>query len=305
MTVRASAPAKTNVVLSVGHKRADGYHGLATIFQALDLRDEVVLAQRPAGAGVQVSVSGADADAVPADHTNLAAQATYLMAERYGVSPDVQIAITKAIPVAGGMAGGSADAAATLVALNALWHLHLSRDALAELGLELGSDVPFSLHGGTMLGLGRGEQLTPVLSTGVLHWVVAVCHGGLSTPSVYREFDRLTASRNGEDPRVPDAVLQALRTGDVAALGGRLANDLQPAALHLMPSLAQVLSDGSDAGALGGIVSGSGPTAVFLARDREHAIDLAVLMSASGRLRRVHAVTGGALGATVESTDGD
>lgn len=301
MTIWVSAPAKTNLVLSVGPPRADGYHDLATVFHALDLRDRVGVRSGSVGSGVQIQVVGIDADSVPTDGSNLVAKAAHLLAAEFGLDPDVEIHIDKAIPIAGGLAGGSADAAATLVALDSLWHLGLSREQLEEFGARLGSDVPFSLHGGTMLGLGRGEHLTPILTTGDWHWVIAVSAGGLSTPTVYRELDRLRGTDAVAPPSIADGVLQALRSQDVSALGAGLVNDLQPAAIRLMPSLAQVLVEGDDAGAIAGVVSGSGPTVVFLARDREHAIDLAVILSASGLMRRVHAVSGGAPGAVIEA----
>jgi 4-diphosphocytidyl-2-C-methyl-D-erythritol kinase len=267
MNVTASAPAKINIVLGVGPVRSDGYHELATVFHAVDLRDTVTIEPAPAGSGITISVEGADAALVPLDDSNLAARAAALFAQRTGHSADLRIHINKNIPVAGGMAGGSADAAATLVACDALWGARMSRTQLQELGAELGSDIPFAVHGGTMIGQGRGEKLTPVLSTGHLHWVVVPVTGGLSTPAVYSRFDELTTGETVLEPTIDDAVLAALRTDDAKALAPLLRNDLQPAAVSLRPELADVLSEGMRSGALAGIVSGSGPTCVFLAED--------------------------------------
>jgi len=199
--------------------------------------------------------------------------------------------------VAGGMAGGSADAAAALVACDALWQTGLSRHELLELAGELGSDVPFSLVGGTALGTGRGEVLTPVLARGRFEWVVAVADGGLSTPAVYAECDRLRGDAAVREPRVSDALMAALRAGDADALGAALHNDLQDAACSLRPELLQTLETGAQAGALGGLVSGSGPSVVFLARGKEHAIDIAVALSATGTCRSVRRAYGPVAGA--------
>lgn len=286
MTVTASAPAKINIVLAVGPAREDGYHNLATVFHAVDLRDTVTVEAAPVGTGVTISVEGEDADSVPVDGSNLAARAAVLLADRTGRSPDVRIHIKKQIPVAGGMAGGSADAAATLVACDALWGTRTSRAQLQEWGVELGSDVPFAVHGGTMIGRGRGEQLTPVLSSGTLHWAVVPVTGGLSTPAVYARFDELTAESRVREPIIDDDVLAALRTDDAKALAPLLRNDLQSAALSLRPDLAQVLEEGRQSGALAGIVSGSGPTCVFLAEDHIKAKVLRVAML----MRRVRAL---------------
>jgi 4-diphosphocytidyl-2-C-methyl-D-erythritol kinase len=207
--------------------------------------------------------------------------------------------IRKGIPVAGGMAGGSADAAAALVAVDALFGLGLSRDQLADVGAELGSDVPFALHGGTAVGRDRGTELTTAMVRGSFHWVFALAFEGLSTPAVYRECDRLREGTDVPDPEVPDALMAALSSGDAKALGRALTNDLQPAALSLRPQLRQVLEIGEEYGALGGIVSGSGPTCAFLARDDEHAIDLAVAFTASGVCRTVKRAAGPVHGARV------
>jgi len=197
------------------------------------------------------------------------------------------------------MAGGSADAAATLLACDTLWRLGTSRDDLSAIAAELGADVPFALHGGTAIGTGKGENLTSVLSRGEFHWVFALADAGLSTPAVYSECDVLRAGRSVPEPYVSDMLMQAVRAGDPVLLGKALHNDLQAAALSLRPSLAQVLEVGDDFGALGGIVSGSGPTCAFVARDDEHSLDLAVALTASGVCRTVRRATGPVAGAKV------
>ena len=298
-SVTVRAPAKINLGLSVGGPRADGFHDVATAYHAISLQDELVAA---ASEELSVAVTTADGiplDDVPQDSSNLAIAAALALAERAGVEPLVRLHITKSIPVAGGMAGGSADAAAALVACDALWQTGLSRSELAELAAVLGSDVPFSLVGGTALGTGRGEVLTPVLARGRFHWVVAIADGGLSTPAVYAECDRLRDGIPVPEPRVADALMAALRTGDADALGAALHNDLQDAACSLRPPLRETLQTGAQAGALGSLVSGSGPSVVFLARSPEHAIDIAVALSATGTCRSVRRAHGPVAGARV------
>lgn len=294
VTVRV--PAKINLELSVGGPRPDGYHDLATVFHAVSLVDEIHAT--PADE-VSVEVEGLQADQVPTDGRNLAVRAAVLLAERTGVEAGVRLRIRKGIPVAGGMAGGSADAAGALLACDALWRTGLSRDELSGLAAELGSDVPFSLVGGTAIGTGRGERLTPALARGEYHWVVALAEGGLSTPRVYARLDQLRAGRVLPEPEVSTRLMQALRSGDPVALAGALSNDLQPAACDLAPQLARTLELGRSAGALGGIVSGSGPTTVFLVRDAEQALDVSVALTASGAVRDVRRVRGPVPGARV------
>ncbi len=296
-SVTVRAPAKVNLGLAVGAPRPDGFHDVATAYHAISLHDELVVATSD---DLVVSVTNADGvavDDVPQDRTNLAVAAALALAERTGIEPLVRLHITKAIPVAGGMAGGSADAAAALVGCDALWQTGLSRSELLAIAGELGSDVPFSLVGGTALGTGRGEVLTPVLARGRFEWVVAVADGGLATPKVYAECDRLRAGVPVPEPRVPDALMAALRSGDAGALGAALHNDLEAAACSLRPELRATLETGTEAGALGGLVSGSGPSVVFLARSREHAIDIAVALSATGTCRSVRRAHGPVPGA--------
>lgn len=196
-SVTVRVPAKVNVQLAVGAARPDGFHDLANVFLAVGLYDEVTVT--PAET-LRVTCSGPDAGQVPLDATNLAARAAIALAARHGIAPDVHLHIAKDIPVAGGMAGGSADGAAALLACDALWGTGATQEELLEICAELGSDVPFSLVGGAALGIGRGEQLTPVEVGGAFHWVFAVADGGLSTPAVYGEFDRLTAGTRVPEP---------------------------------------------------------------------------------------------------------
>jgi 4-diphosphocytidyl-2-C-methyl-D-erythritol kinase len=296
--VTASAPAKVNLWLGVGAPGRDGYHPLATVFHALNLEDKVRAESTEPGSGIRITVEGEGADSVPTDASNLAWRAAEAVSKLANVSPDVHLHLIKSIPVAGGMAGGSADAAAALVACDALWNAGLSRSDLHALGATLGSDVPFALHGGTAIGTGRGDQLTPVLGRGEYHWVLAFAEGGLSTPDVYAELDRLRGD-DVQSPGIPDGLMAALRAGDPLALGGELGNDLEPAALSLRPSLGLLIEDGLDAGALGAQVSGSGPTCVFLAKSRDHALDLAARLSGTGSARTVATASGPAAGARI------
>lgn len=294
VTVRA--PAKINLQLSVGAPRPDGYHDVASVYQAVSLYDE--LTAEP-GTDVTLDIEGDTRDGVPTDESNLAVRAARLLATRAGVAPDVHLRLHKAIPLAGGMAGGSADAAAALVACDALWGTNLDREELLDLAAELGSDVPFSLVGGTAVGLGRGERLTPALVRGRFEWVFALADGGLSTPAVYREVDRLRAGRVLPEPRPSEAIMTALRAGDGAGLGASLSNDLQAAACSLLPALRMTLDVGQEYGALGSMVSGSGPTCAFLVRDTEQGLDLAVALTASGVCRAVRRAHGPVAGARV------
>lgn len=286
--ITVSVPAKVNLQLSVGPLRADGFHELATVFHAVDLVDTVTA--RPS-TELRITVEGADHARVPTDQQNLVWRAAELLAETMGVEAHANLHIVKAIPVAGGMAGGSADAAAALVACDALWGTHCSSAQLQELAAEIGSDVAFALVGGTAIGSGRGEVITPVLTRGTLHWAFAVFEEGLSTPAVYAKCDEL----RGTDvpvPQISDALLTALATGDAPGVGRALGNDLQPAAIALRPELADVLEIGEDYGAIGQIVSGSGPTCAFLARDEDHALDIAVALTGTGVCRTVKRARG-------------
>ncbi|HJQ01082.1 MAG TPA: 4-(cytidine 5'-diphospho)-2-C-methyl-D-erythritol kinase [Jatrophihabitans sp.] len=295
--VTVSAPAKINLALSVGELRPDGYHELRTVFHAVDLMDLVVAEPSQS---IELVLAGEEAGGLAADQDNLAWRAATLLASRAGIAPAVRLRLTKRIPVAAGLAGGSADAAATLLACNRLWRLDLSAGELSQLAAALGSDVPFALHGGTAVGAGRGELLTEVPVGNPLHWVLAAATGSLSTPAVYAELDRQRAVVvEPVDDDALDQLLAAARIGDPAGIAPLLANDLQPAALALAPYLHDTLNAGAEFGALAGLVSGSGPTCVFLAADAEHARALAAKLAASRTCRNAWPVTGGVPGARV------
>jgi 4-diphosphocytidyl-2-C-methyl-D-erythritol kinase len=293
--VKVQVPAKVNLHLGVGHVRPDGFHELVTIFQAVSLFDRVTAR---AGRGLSLVHTGEGANALPLDRTNLAWQAAEALASHEGVRADVRLEVDKQIPVAGGMAGGSADAAGALLACSMLWRTSTPRADLAEIAAELGSDVPFPLTGGTALGTGRGEQLSAVLTTGTLHWVFAMADFGISAASAYRELDRLRAeSKAPPAADGPDELLDALRAGDAVRIGAALVNDLQPACLSLTPPLAQTLEAGLDRGALGGIVSGSGPTCAFLVSGPDAADDLAGALLRADVCRTARTATGPVHGA--------
>ena len=297
-SVRVRVPAKLNLSLAVGPLRPDGFHELATVYQALSLFDEVDVVDRRDGRGLKLSVGGRESASVPVGDGNLAWKAAALAGHVFDRVPDLTITIDKGIPVAGGMAGGSADAAAVLRACGLLWDPQGQPESeLLELAAELGSDVPFALLGGTAVGTGRGEVVTSAMGSGTFHWVLALSDGQLSTPAVYRKIDELRAGEQVPPPQISPDVLLAVRAGDAAALGGALRNDLQPAACAMMPVLAMLLELGPEHGALGSIVSGSGPTCAFLVSDEDAALELAVALSASGLCRAVRRATGPVPGA--------
>ena len=326
-----------NLQLAVGPARAHGYHDVVTVYHAVSLFDEVTVS--PAERDTVV-ITGEGADSVPADDTNLAARAVAALLRAVGTgardSPGVAIRISKRIPVAAGLAGGSADAAATLVACNELWRTGLSQAELCELAAGIGSDVAFGLVGGTAIGVGRGERVTPALAAGTYHWVLAFATGGLSTAQVYAACDRIRAARDkaagsasqgqaavaGQAARVKqpgrsakagrpaappsplaldNRLMAALRSGNPAEVGPLLTNDLQQAAISLRPELRRTLAAGIEHGALAAIVSGSGPTCAYLARDAKHAAGLAVALAGAGVCRTVVHVVGPVPGASVTS----
>lgn len=296
--VKVRVPAKINLHLGVGPLREDGYHEVATVYHAVGLFDEITA--RPADTLV-LTMDGEGTGELALDETNLVIRAVRALAAATGHEPHARLHLRKQIPLAAGLAGGSADAAATLVACDALWGTGLSREDLATIAGRLGSDVPFLVLGGTALGLGRGERVSPVLAPGrTWHWVLALADGGLSTPDVYRELDRLRAAGLAPPPAgSPDAILAALRQRDASVLAASLANDLQPAALSLRPSLRDTLDAGAAAGSLAGIVSGSGPTCAFLCRDAVSADTVARALEASRTCRAVRSTTGAVPGARV------
>jgi 4-diphosphocytidyl-2-C-methyl-D-erythritol kinase len=289
-------PGKINLQLSVGPLQKDGYHELATVFQSVSLFDELSLT--PIDSGVITIDCGGKAG-VPEGKENLAYRAAELMIDRFDIESGVAIKIKKEIPIAGGMAGGSANAGAAIVGIDSLFSLGLSRNEMEKLGAELGADVPFTISGGTAIGTGRGDRITPVLSRGTYYWVLALSTSGLSTPAVYSECDRLREGMDIAAPHVSDELLQSLTHGDAKSLGKKLVNDLQPAACSLKPALRLILDVGIDYGALGGIVSGSGPTVAFLAENEEHALDLVVALTSSGVVGNVVRAQGPVPGARI------
>ncbi len=317
-SVTVQAPAKINLSLGVGPPRDDGYHSLATVYQAVSMFDRVQASPAPAGEfSVEVTACADDAgdvdeaadpvvdsrspslDGVPTGADNLALRAARLLADYTGVSAGAHLRLGKSIPVAGGLAGGSTDAAAALVACNVLWGTDLPAEDLQHLAARLGSDVPFCLVGGTATGSGRGEEVSPALMQGSYQWVLAVADQGLSTPAVYAEVDRLRDGSDVPEPKIPDALMNALRSGDAKALGPALTNDLEPAAVLLRPELGELLRLGEACGALGAMVSGSGPTCAFLANDEAHALDICMGLASAGSCQGVHRVTGPVPGARV------
>lgn len=298
-SVTVRVPGKVNLYLGVGDRREDGYHELTTVFHAVSLSDEVTVREADV---LSLQTVGEGAEQVPDDERNLAWQAALLMADHVGRAPDVEITVVKSIPVAGGMAGGSADAAAVLVAMNELWELGVPRRDLHAMAAKLGSDVPFALHGGTALGTGRGEELATVLARNTFHWVLAFGTAGLSTAAVYGEIDRLRATGGPARMQDPEPLLTALSGGDPHELAPLLGNDLQPAALSLEPNLRRTLRAGTEAGALAGIVSGSGPTCAFLCASAESAVGVGSELAGAGVCRTVRVASGPVHGARVIPT---
>ena len=299
-SVTVQVPAKVNLQLSVGPKEADGYHEVATVFQAISLFDNVKVA---AADQFSIMVSGDYTNGVPLDQSNLVYKAIELMADKFDTDKNLEISIEKSIPVAGGMAGGSADAAAVLLGIDQLYRLGLSKDELGEIARKLGSDVPFMLHGGTAVGRGHGDEITPALSRGNYHWVIAVSSTGLATPAVYAECDRLRTGLDIKAPTLNDELLQALLSGDATRVGKSLSNDLQSAACSIRPALRLILDTGQEYGALGGVVSGSGPSVAFLVADEDHSLDLAVALTSSGVVGSVARAEGPVTGAKIISVD--
>jgi 4-diphosphocytidyl-2-C-methyl-D-erythritol kinase len=294
--VKVRVPAKINLHLAVGPLREDGFHEVATVYHAIGMFDE--LTARPADS-LALTMDGEGAGQLALDDSNLVIRAAKLLAAAAGREPQARLHLRKQIPLAAGLAGGSADAAATLVACDALWGTGYTREDLASVAATLGSDVPFLVLGGTALGTGRGEQVSPVLAPGhAWHWVVALADDGLSTPEVYAELDRLRdAGQAPVEAGSTDDILAALRQRDSEVLATYLTNDLQPAALSLRPALRQTLECGVAAGALAGLVSGSGPTCVFLCHDAATAETVAAALTDSGTCRTARTANGPVPGA--------
>ena len=301
--VHARAPGKINVFLKVGALLDDGFHDVATAYQAVSLSEDV---RARTADDFSVDFTGSvDTAGLPTDGSNLAIRAAIALARRAGYRGGVHLDIAKHVPIAGGMGGGSADAAATLLACDTLWGTDLGREELLAIAAQLGADVPFALTGGTAIGTGRGDRLSPALAKGQFQWVLALADFGISTPEVYSELD-LHRDRHAQDifpaeaqPQVDANVLQALRAGDPHMLAEVLHNDLQAPALHLEPELAAVIELGEENGALAGMISGSGPTVAFLAADLDNALELQIALSAA-RLNVVRA-TGPVHGARIVS----
>lgn len=307
--VRTRAPGKVNLHLAVGPRQDDGYHELVTVFQAVNLYETVVARARTDSTytlTVETSPTIAvSPEAIPQDETNLAWRAARLVADEAGITDGIDLHILKRIPVAGGMAGGSADAAASLVACAQAWDVGASRSTLMGWARQLGADVPFALHGATAMGVGRGDDLSPVMTHGEFHWVFATQHDGLSTPAVYAQFDHEvdTGQRLARSPQPDEAVMKALMAGDAHALGAALANDLEGPALTLAPHLRATMDVAREADALGVVVSGSGPTVAALARSRQHALAIAAHLTASDTADAVLTASGPATGAVVMAGD--
>ena len=302
-SVTVRVPAKVNLQLSVGPKEEDGYHNLVSVFQAISIFDDITIKLGEPGSGLTISVSGDQTHGVPADANNLAAKAVSLISKEYDLTVDAHIEIKKSIPVAGGMAGGSADAAGTIIGIDYLYSLDMTREEMIEIAAKIGSDVPFMLSGGTAIGTGHGDQLTAALSRGTYHWVLAVSTVGLSTPAVYAECDRLRGELEIVEPQTNEALMQSLLAADAPGVGSALVNDLQLAACSLRPAIRLVLDVGQEYGALGAIVSGSGPTVAFLVEDQDSGLDLAVALTSSGVVGSVVQAYGPVAGAKVISTN--
>lgn len=303
--VRARASGKVNLQLSVGPPGEDGFHPLATVFQAVSLYETVTAQVRDDGVITVSVVAGPDMPDelgdVPLDRTNLAWRAAEAVRAEFGITDGVDLSIVKGVPVAGGMAGGSADAAAALVACSEAWHCGATRADLHRLATGLGADVPFALMGHTAVGLGRGDELSPAMTRGEFHWVFAMQRDGLATPTVFARFDDQVAAgqRKAHTPHVNTEVMAALMAGDAASLGNALSNDLQDAALSLAPRLHGVMEAMYDANALGVIVSGSGPTVAALAASAPHAHAIATRVRTSGAADVVMTASGPAMGTVI------
>ena len=313
--VSVSAPGKVNLFLALGAARPDGYHPLNTVFAQIGLSETVTVsalqaltttAPQPgsAPAAQPDSAPAAQPDSVPAaqtgsprielaltrpdsnvplDHTNLAYRAAQSVAQQAAqrglATPDVHILLDKAVPVAGGMAGGSADAAATLKACNEFWQVGLSLEELAQLGSQLGADVPFGLYGGVALGTGRGDLIEPLKAApGPYYWTFALQDEGLSTAAVFKHFDATVQAPPAAD-MPPEQLLAALEAGDVAEVSRHIRNDLQATAIDLRPELGQLIDLAERAGALAAMVSGSGPTVAALSSSRAAAERVALCWS--------------------------
>lgn len=265
LVLRAHAAAKINLALLVGERRPDGFHEIVTVLQSIGLWDDLEVRLVPEGLGLEVEGEG-----VPAGESNLVLVAARELARRSRDLPGARFRLRKGIPVAAGLGGGSADGAAALLALDRLWQLNLPAVNLHAMAVEVGSDVPFCVCGGSRVGTGRGERLQDAPVKGTLWWLVAISGERLATADVYQRYDELGLPRPLQG-RWPSALLDALAAGDLERIGRALENDLEPAAFDLLPALRAGKERLLEAGALGAVMSGSGPTLLALTRDEEHA----------------------------------
>ncbi len=278
------APAKINLYLEILGDRPDGYHELVMILQSIDLADKIDLR----AIGTDTIRVRCEHPQVPTDNSNLAYRAAQLMAQQF---PDsfaqyggVEITIQKRIPVAAGLAGGSTDAAAVVVGIDLLWQLGLTQSELQELAAQLGSDVPFCVAGGTAIATGRGEQLSPLPSLDSLY-VVLGKHRSLSvsTPWAYQTYRQQFGSSYVKDRQSLETRAQAVHSGaivkaiiheDGVQIGQRLRNDLERIVLPEYPEVSQLRQAFQDSGALGAMMSGSGPTVFGLCQSYNQAQQL-------------------------------
>ena len=262
MMLTVQANAKINLTLDVLYKRADGFHQVEMIMQAIELADKLTLEKRPSGT---ISIT-ANIGHLPCDHRNLAFQAALLIKESCQVKSGVHIALEKNIPMSAGLAGGSSDAAAVLLGLNRLWSLGLSLEELKGLGAKLGSDVPFCLIGGTALATGRGELLAPLPPLTPCHVVLAKPRIGVSTAWVYGKYRGIGVNH-------PDTagVQRALEQSDLSGVTNRLSNVLESVTISEYPQIGKLKESMMQYGAMASLMSGSGPTVFGLAEDQSKA----------------------------------
>jgi 4-diphosphocytidyl-2-C-methyl-D-erythritol kinase len=291
MQVRVLGRAKLNLVLRVIGKRSDGFHEIWSVMQTVALADEVTIrsaARTEVHFELAASLSG-----IPPEAPDLVARAVELFASRAGLGERAEVEVVKRIPMAAGLAGGSADAAAALVGMNAIAGGPMDSERLEALGAELGSDVPFSLRGGMAVATGRGERLASLPAGRRLWWVLGVSEFQLKTGDVYAHV-RPRASWDGAEPGV---LLETVRAGSAEEVARYLSNDLEAAALEMAPLLRGRKAAVLGAGALGVVVSGSGPTIAGLCRNQEHAAEVAARLA--GTFQRMEVVGSADVGAEV------
>ncbi len=271
LTVKAFA--KINLALDVLHKRPDGYHEVAMVMQAVSLADTITLTSHPGDIVLNVSIAG-----LPGDASNLAYRAAALLKEYAGIQQGVCITLDKRIPLAAGLAGGSADAAAVLKGLNNLWELNLSLDELSKLAAKLGSDVPFCLYNGTMLATGRGELLSPLPPLPKCYVILAKPAIEVPTAWVYQQFK---ADRVQIRPDIT-AMSKFLEQGSIAGVAGNLANVLESVTIPAHPEIAKIKESMLKYGAMAALMSGSGPTVFGLAGCQKQAEVIASRLKTEG-----------------------